>query len=62
MRGIPQRTFEKEGHQASMIKTRPGGYEGRKDFVECMICPKRRQCSGSDCFYGYYPEMEPSRE
>lgn len=30
--------------------------------MECMICPKRRQCSGSDCYYEHCPEREPSRE
>lgn len=30
--------------------------------MDCNICPKRRQCSGADCYYDYYPEAEPERE
>lgn len=28
--------------------------------MDCYNCPKRRLCSGADCYYDYHPE--PSKE
>lgn len=28
--------------------------------MDCYICPKRRLCSGADCYYDYHPA--PSKE
>lgn len=28
--------------------------------MDCCNCPKRRLCSGADCYYDYHPE--PSKE
>lgn len=25
----------------------------------CGNCPKRRLCSGADCYYDYHPEPDP---
>ena len=28
--------------------------------MDCYNCPKRRLCSGADCYYDYHPE--PSKQ
>ena len=28
--------------------------------MNCMFCPKKKQCSGADCYYDYHPE--PNQE